>query len=268
MSSRLSILAMALLAAACASKSSKEPPPKVFTGTTWQVALQLPLAGEQPYVRFGDGRMEGFGGCNRFVAQYVEDAVGARAIAIRRIEVVNRHVCDPDNQAVESRLLETLQAVSTYAISLDTMVMAGSAGTLKFAAKESATAYQTAPIPGAVPVVTAGSLVGTRWVSADPTLAEKNPPTLEFVTEARISGYTGCNLLSGEWRMQGTEIHLGRLVVTKRMCAGPEADVEKHVMAVLVEQARFHVDGDRMVISTPEGASYEFKQSHPGASQH
>src|SRR5215471_2563268 len=104
MKPHLSLLAAALLAAACASPSSKEPPPKHFAGTTWQVALQLPLAGEQPYVRFGDGRMQGFSGCNRFVSTYVEDAVGARAIAIRRIEVVNRHICDPENQAVESRM--------------------------------------------------------------------------------------------------------------------------------------------------------------------
>jgi heat shock protein HslJ len=265
MHSRLSIAIAALLAAACAGSSQKEPPPKVFTGTTWQVVLQLPLAGEQPYVRFGDGRMEGFSGCNRFTAQYVEDAVGARAIAIRRIDVPNRHICEADNQAIESRLLETLQSVSTYLITGDTMIMSGSAGSLRFAAKESATSYGAAPVPGVAPVVTANSLVGTRWVGVDPTV-EKDPPVFEFVTEQRITGYTGCNMMSGEWHMQNGEIHLGRVVVTKRMCVGPGADAEKHVLAVMLEKSRFRVEGEHMLVTTPEGASYEFKRSRASAS--
>ena len=268
MHSRLAVTAAAILAAACASTSNKEPPPKVFTGTTWQVALQLPLAGDQPYVRFGDGRMEGFGGCNHFTAPFMEDSVGARAIAIRRIDVVNRHICDPENQAVESRLLETLQGVSSYAITGDTMVMSGPSGTLRFAARDSTTAYQAAPVPGAEPTLSATSLVGSHWVSAEPTPSDKNPPAIEFVNETRMQGYTGCNLMSGEWHMENGEIRLGRIVVTKRMCVGPEADVEKRVLAVLVEKARFRLKGEHLVASTPEGASYEFIRSQPGASRH
>ena len=48
------------------------------------MVLELPLAGEPPSMRFGDGRVEGYGGCNRFTASYLQDSVGARAIAIRR----------------------------------------------------------------------------------------------------------------------------------------------------------------------------------------
>jgi len=56
-----SFLAAGILLAACASEP-KEPPPKPFTGTRWQAQLELPYAGEKPWVRFGDGRLEGFGG--------------------------------------------------------------------------------------------------------------------------------------------------------------------------------------------------------------
>ena len=121
---------VALLAGACAT-TNKEPPPKPFVGTRWQVVLQLPVAGEQPYVRFGDGRMEGFGGCNRIAARYVEDTVGARAIAIGRIET-GRHACDRSARDTEDRILEVLQAVSSYSITADFMTMTGSAGTLRF----------------------------------------------------------------------------------------------------------------------------------------
>lgn len=127
----LATAALAVLAAGCGSLQKKEPPPKPFVGTKWVVVLELPVPGEQPWLRFGDGRMEGFGGCNRIAARYVQDTVGSRFIAVGRID---RGVkpCDAGTQAAEARVLEVLQAVSSYTITVDTMVMSGSAGALNF----------------------------------------------------------------------------------------------------------------------------------------
>lgn len=128
------IVALVFAAGLCACATpKKEPPPKPFAGTQWQVVLELPLAGEQPEVRFGDGRMEGFGGCNRIAARYVQDSVGASAIAIGRIQT-GRHACDRSTQDAEDRVLEVLQSVSSYSITADTMTMTGSGGTLHFRA--------------------------------------------------------------------------------------------------------------------------------------
>jgi heat shock protein HslJ len=128
-------LAVAPLLFACAGAKEKEQPPKPFVGTRWQVVMDLPMTGEQPNFRFGDGRMEGFGGCNRVTARFVQDAVGARAIAIGRIES-GRRGCDTSAQAAEARVLEVLQSVSSYTITADTMTMSGSGGTLRFRALE------------------------------------------------------------------------------------------------------------------------------------
>ena len=128
----LTLLAIALTTAGCAT-TNKEPPPKPFTGTRWAVLLELPLAGEQPNFRFGDGRMEGFGGCNEVTARYVQDTVGARAIAIGRLEV-GRRSCDSSARAAEQHVLEVLQSVSSYSIIADKMTMSGSGGSLKFEA--------------------------------------------------------------------------------------------------------------------------------------
>ena len=125
-------VAMLVALAGCAAQK-KEPPPKPFTGTRWQVVLELPLAGEQPSMRFGDGRVEGFGGCSRFAARYVQDTVGARAIAIGRIDI-DRRLCGAGAQAAESRMLEVLQSVSSYAVNAETLTMSGSGGTLNFIA--------------------------------------------------------------------------------------------------------------------------------------
>ncbi|MGZ5035068.1 MAG: META domain-containing protein [Usitatibacter sp.] len=124
--------AMLPIAVGCAA-TQKEPPPRPFVGTRWEVILELPMAGEQPSFRFGDGRMEGYGGCNRISARYVQDTVGARAIVIGRIETGMRS-CDKGAQAAERQMLEVLQSVSSYSITADTMTMTGSGGTLKFRA--------------------------------------------------------------------------------------------------------------------------------------
>jgi hypothetical protein len=115
---------------AIARLDQKEPPPLPFTGTRWQVLLETPIPGEQPWVRFGDGRMEGFGGCSQFHAPILQDSVGAKAIAIKRIELRQQGVCEANVVAAERRMLATLQDVSAYAISVDVMKMSGSGGTL------------------------------------------------------------------------------------------------------------------------------------------
>jgi heat shock protein HslJ len=129
----LLIAATLVAAAGCGYNKAKEPPPKPFFGTRWEVVLELPMKGEQPSFRLGDGRIEGFGGCNRFNARYLQDSVGARAIAIGVISTSKRF-CDDSTMAAERRVLEVLQSVSSYLIIADTMVMSGSGGSLNLKA--------------------------------------------------------------------------------------------------------------------------------------
>jgi hypothetical protein len=119
---------------------NKEPPPKPFAGTRWAVLLELPLPGEPPNFRFGDGRIEGFAGCNQVTGRFVQDTVGARAIAIGRLEV-GRRSCDASARAAEANVLSVLQAVSSYSITADVMTMSGSGGTLRFKALPPETRY-------------------------------------------------------------------------------------------------------------------------------
>lgn len=126
----LAVAVVSFLAFGCAT-GKKEPPPKPFAATKWQLVMDMPPASELPYVRFGDGRMEGFGGCNRINARYVQDSVGARAIAIGRMDSGTR-VCDGGAIDAEKGMLSVLQSVSSYSVTGDTMTMTGSAGTLKF----------------------------------------------------------------------------------------------------------------------------------------
>jgi len=239
----LACIAAGLLCA-CATKP-KEPPPKPFAGTRWLVTLELPLPGEAPSFRFGDGLMEGFGGCNRGAARYVQDSVGARAIAIGRIET-GRHACDPRAQASELRILEVLQSVSSYSVTGDTMSMTGSGGTLRF--KAASTAGPST------------SLAGTRWTGVvDGSPDPRTVPRLEF-REGLLSGFTGCNMMSGTWSMEGEAVRVGPIAVTKRMCAGPEGELEKRVLAAL-RGATLRREGDHLVATSPSGERFEFREA-------
>ncbi|HUP98709.1 MAG TPA: META domain-containing protein [Usitatibacter sp.] len=101
------------------------------------------------------------------------------------------------------------------------------------------------------------TLVGSRWVGiAEGDVDARQLPRLEFVSADRVSGYTGCNMLSGAWRVQDGEVKLGPLATTKRACIGPGAEVERRVLAALA--GRVVRAGDRLVFTAPDGGRYEF----------
>jgi heat shock protein HslJ len=110
-----------------------------------------------------------------------------------------------------------------------------------------------AAAPAAAPL----SLTGTRWIgvvegSPDP----RSLPRLEFITSERVAGYTGCNMMSGGWRMEGGTVRVGPLVSTKRACAGPEGEIERRVVAALAGTVKR--EGDRLVFTGAGGERFEF----------
>ena len=118
------------------------------------------------------------------------------------------------------------------------------------------------PPAAALPAPPSASLAGTRWIGALP--GESDPrtiPRLEFVGEGRLSGYTGCNMLSGVWTMDGADVRIGALVTTKRLCIGPERETERRLLGALRDGARGHRDGGRLVFTGPGGERFEFAEA-------
>jgi heat shock protein HslJ len=116
-----------------------------------------------------------------------------------------------------------------------------------------------ATAPEAVPPAT---FTGTRWVGvveepADP----RTSPRLEFIGEGRMSGYTGCNMFSGDWSMDGATVRIGKMAMTKRLCLGPPRDIEKRFVAALREGSRGTRSGAKLVIVAPDGERFEFREA-------
>jgi heat shock protein HslJ len=136
---RTAAVVLLLFLAACAT-AKKEPPPKPFAGTRWEVVVEREPTPQRvrPWFVFGDGLLEGFAGCNQVTAHYVQDTVGAGAIAVGRLNV-GHGGCDARVQIIQTHILEVLQAASSYSITGDVLTMSGSGGTLVLRAAPGAT---------------------------------------------------------------------------------------------------------------------------------
>ena len=112
--------------------------------------------------------------------------------------------------------------------------------------------------PAAPRPAASASLAGTRWVGVvDASTREANVPKLEIV-EGRLVGYTGCNMMNGVLSLEGAEARVGTIFATKRMCAGPEGDIEKRLMAAL-QNGKLAREGDKLVATGAGGARFEFR---------
>jgi heat shock protein HslJ len=105
------------------------------------------------------------------------------------------------------------------------------------------------------------SLAGTRWIGVvDPGVEAEAAPRIEFI-EGRVHGFTGCNMMSGSWRMEGAEARFSSVATTRRMCLGPGGEIEKRLLAAMGDASRVRRVGDRLVIEAPSGARFEFREA-------
>ncbi len=127
-------LALLVLVAGCNYVPvNREPPPLPFTGTKWMLVTERKLE-KRPYLEFGDGVVTGFGGCNRVMGRYQQDAVGAGAIVFTSIASA-RMMCEPVLMTVEDRILAVLRSSTSVFVKANTLQLDGSAGTLRFVAE-------------------------------------------------------------------------------------------------------------------------------------
>jgi heat shock protein HslJ len=104
-------------------------------------------------------------------------------------------------------------------------------------------------------------LAGTRWTGiVDGTPDPRTLPRLEFL-QGRVAGFTGCNMLSGVWRVEAGAVRVGPLATTKRLCLGPAGDVEKRFLAAVGPDSRVTREGGHLVFTAPSGARFEFSEA-------
>lgn len=90
-------------------------------------------------------------------------------------------------------------------------------------------------------------LTGTEWLlvaTADPVPVGDAAPRLRFdPAGSRVSGFTGCNHLTGEYRLGDDRLAFLRVATTRRFCR-ETAELERAFLQVLAETRRA-VPGER-----------------------
>lgn len=79
--------------------------------------------------------------------------------------------------------------------------------------------------------------------------------SIKFDAEGQMGGNVGCNGFGGEYSVEGDTIKLGPVMSTMMFCEGPVGEQEMGTLAVFQESATFVLDGDRLSLTSADGAS-------------
>lgn len=97
----------------------------------------------------------------------------------------------------------------------------------------------------------------TTWVVAGAVPEGAQPARLVFSTLGKVTGFTGCNQLTGSYRLEGDRLEVAA-ATTKRACAGGGGEAEARLLAVLADRPRVLIGPDNMVLTAPKGGRIEF----------
>ena len=85
------------------------------------------------------------------------------------------------------------------------------------------------------------------------TLTGEEAPFMEFNTEEnKIHGFTGCNIMNGQYTLEGKELSFGNVATT--MMAGSESNMklEREVLDGISKAAEVKADGENLQILDAE----------------
>jgi heat shock protein HslJ len=92
----------------------------------------------------------------------------------------------------------------------------------------------------------AATLAGTSWTVATINggrVIANAPPTMEFSTDRRVSGTTGCNQYSGLFSIEGNRITVGAMASTQMLCASASTEQEAAFLNGLGGAVAWRING-------------------------
>ncbi|MGB6267664.1 MAG: META domain-containing protein [Olleya sp.] len=64
----------------------------------------------------------------------------------------------------------------------------------------------------------------------------------------RVSGFSGCNNFSGNYKIDGNKIEFGPLMSTKKMCQGIESEIESTFFKTIEKTNKFEIKGNKITL--------------------
>jgi heat shock protein HslJ len=172
---------------------------------------------QPPTITFGeDGRVSGFGGCNRFSGGYTQD--GAR-VSFQPV-MMTLMACPQGNvNQLEGTLGSALNGDANYVIDGDgAMTLTGANGVV-------ITAKKTIPVQLLALSDWHVTKMGSVAIVAD------KEPTIRFTKDGKIEGTTGCNRFFGSYVQDGAKVTFSGTGATKMAC--PQGGVMQQEAAFL-----------------------------------
>ncbi len=239
---------------------------RTLAGTDWN-AERLQGAALRPgtsiTLRFGDGWVEGFGGCNTFGYTTVDGTIKAGAyredgdrLTIAPVATTAMG-CANGVGDQEGRFLQLLPRVERFRVSSDGLVLQ------LFGADD----VMLAQFESAAP-----KLERSGWrvtaVKGAPAVANPRQPTIVFL-DGTLSGFDGCNYFDGAFTVNNTVPANGDVTITVRgitlkLCTDVEVTTQSTNLTSALEGAsRAMVQGDQLTLLGTSGTPLLQATSEP-----
>ncbi|WP_250288203.1 META domain-containing protein [Streptomyces atroolivaceus] len=221
------------------------------TGVHWTVS-SLTVDGKKTaapagaHVEIGsDGKATGSLGCNRFTA---EAAVDGDKVTVGP-GTTTEMACDEDVQAFEKAMGRAfsgeLQAAVAGRGDAKTLTLTTGAGD-----SIALTSEPPAPLAGTAWKVT-GLVTGS--VAASLPAGTEDKAHLTFGKDGSVEGNLGCNSFHGKATVSGSTLTFGPLASTRKMCPGPEMDLERALQGVLEGRTTYEIEHRSLSIEAESG---------------
>jgi heat shock protein HslJ len=255
------LLAGSALACDVASRGGAEPAAvvstatagdDVFGGLIWRLQSQRDADGAVQEVegritlRFLDGRLTGFTGCNALDASYALDARRSPRLTIETGSVTLR-ACEPTRLAQEQLLLANLERVARVRVNASQLVLSDAGGT------EVLTFEAEAPL----------ALHGVTWQLTDVAngrggveqVSDVGPVLLRVSDDGGLQLTTPCHDLQATLDREADALTVGALRATAtRGCGERDRQHDARVRAALAATVRYAIEEERLMLRTETGA--------------
>lgn len=250
------VTAMALFAlAACGTQTGSSSdggtsvaPDAPLAGTRWSVDSvtvdgRRTAAPDGAYVELTEkGRAQGNYGCNHFGADV---SIEGDTLTVGPGEMTEM-ACEERIQGFEDALRAALAGKLKAGLSDGRLTLTTDGGDTVALSEE-----KPAPLVGTA--WTVDSLVSGKTAASLPAGSEKKAE-LTFTEDGKASGSLGCNRFSATAKVSGTTIAFGPVSATRKLCPGPEMELERKLTALLEKGTlAYEVKHRALTLTAPDG---------------
>jgi heat shock protein HslJ len=222
-----------------------------MTGVHWNVS-SLTVGGKKTAAPAGahveidsEGKATGNLGCNRFTADVSLDG---DKVTVGRGTTTGM-ACAKDVQQFENAMGKAFHGELTAAVSgrSDEKTL-----TLTTAQGDSIALSSEPPAPLAGTAWKVTGLVSGSAATSLPAGAE-GKAHLTFGKDGTVEGNLGCNSFHGKATVSGSTLTFGPLASTRKMCPGPEMELERALQGVLEGETTYGIDHRSLSIEAESG---------------